>query len=238
MLAHAPSPYRNPKMNNVQHTADTDEKPIGVWIVEDHSEYRQTLAYLLDHTAGLKCARVFHDYEELEAVVVGDEPFEPPEVVLMDFHLPGMTGIEGVSRLKAYMPEVPIVMLTICDAAQVIFDALRAGASGYLLKNVSLDHLIAAVREAYNGGTLMPAPVARKVLDFFAETPPQMDYGLTDREIEILRLMGEGQSQKQIAHKLFLSYHTVDSHLRNIYRKLHVSSGIEAVAKAIRERVI
>ena len=162
----------------------------------------------------------------------------PPDVVLMDYNLPGMNGVEGLKHLKQHLPTVSIIMLTIEDDEDLIYEALRAGASGYLTKNSSLDKMISAVKESSQGGTLMPSGVARKVLSFFTDQAvPKEDYGLTPREKEILQLMGEGLAHKQIAHKLFLSYHTVDSHVRNVYRKLHVRSGIEAVAKAYKERL-
>ena len=218
--------------------ADSATSLISLWLVEDDSRYRETLTYLLDHTSDLRCDRVFYAFEEVQALVEGDVAWQAPDVVLMDIGLPGINGIEGLARLKPSLPEVPIVMLTISDDAEMIYQALRAGASGYLLKDTPLDQTMAAIREAYHGGTLMPAPVAHKVLGFFSKDLSQTDYGLTDREIEVLRLMTEGYSQKQIADVLCLSRHTVDNHIRHIYRKLHVHSGIEAVSKAIRERLI
>ncbi len=211
---------------------------ISIWIVEDDREYRRTLAYLLDSVSDMQCAEIFYAYEEVQAKVESAEPWTPPGVVLMDIHLPGISGIDGVSHLKQRLPGVPIVMLTHFDGADVIFRALCAGASGYLLKDTPLDETVAAVRAAYHGGTFMPAPVARKVLHFFTQQQPASDYGLTAREKEILRLMGEGLLQKQIAEVLFLSPYTVNNHIRHIYQKLHVNSGIEAVSKAFREKLI
>ena len=211
---------------------------IGVWVVEDDTQYRDTLILLLGHVSGLHCAEVFYAYEEVQARLSKNTSWEPPDIILMDIGLPGINGIDGISDLKTYLPEVPIMMLTINDSADMIFAALRAGASGYLLKSAPLDEIVAAIREACRGGMLMPPAVARKVLSFFSETKPKEDYGLTSRELEVLRVMADGYTQQQIAEKLFLSYHTVDSHLRNIYQKLHVRSGLEAVSKAFKERLI
>jgi len=211
---------------------------IAVWIVEDDIQYRQTVVYLLNHTSDLHCAAEFFAFEEIQALVDGREPWTPPDVVLMDIGLPGVDGIQGVAWLKTRLPGVPIVMLTLHDDADMIFEALRAGASGYLLKDTPLDQTLDAIREAFRGGSLMPAPVAVKVLHFFRQAVPREKYNLTKREHEILGLMADGYVQKQIAEKLWLSPHTVDNHIRHIYEKLHVHSGIEAVAKAIREQLI
>jgi DNA-binding NarL/FixJ family response regulator len=129
-------------------------------------------------------------------------------------------------------------MLTIRDDAETIYAALRAGASGYLIKNDQVDQIVAAIREAAQGGTLMPAPVARKVLGFFQQQESKPDYGLTEREMEVLQEMTEGYVQKEIADRLFISPSTVNTHIQHIYEKLHVHSGIEAVAKALRERLV
>lgn len=212
---------------------------IDVWIVEDHSDFRHTIAYVLDSEPNMSCSKAFNDYESVMELIANKEGWTAPGVVLMDHGLPGMNGIEGIRHFKQRLPIVPIIMLTIQDDDELIYEALRAGASGYLTKNSSLNKIIEAIQVGFNGGTLMPPGVARKVLKYFTDQgTPQADYGLTAREKEILNLMGQGKAHKKIAHDLFLSYHTVDSHVRNIYRKLHVSSGIEAVAKAYRERLI
>lgn len=222
---------------NVPHIHSPDSQ-ISIWLVEDDSRYRQTMVYLLNHTSGLRCDAVFFSCEELQALIEGEKPWVPPGVVLLDIGLPGRSGIEGARYLKRLLPEVPIVMLTVKDTPEIIFEALKAGASGYLLKETPLDEVVAAIRAAVRGGMLMPAPVATKVLHFFTEAQPQADYGLTQREVQVLRLMSEGLAQKQIADALSISPHTVDNHVRHIYRKLHVRSGPEAVAKAVKERLI
>ena len=221
------------------HAATPDAtSTISVWIVEDDVDYRKTIEYLFDHTSGFKSTEVFYAYEEIESLLDETKEWTHPDVVLMDIGLPGMDGIEGVSRLKNRLPDVPIVMLTVRDEADLIFKAFRAGASGYLLKDTGVDRIVAALREAVAGGTLMPAPVASKVLQFFSQKKTSADYALTPREKEILDLMADGLAHKAIAERLYLSPYTVENHLRSIYQKLHVSSGIEAVSKAFRERLI
>lgn len=216
---------------------------ITVWIVEDDGEFRKTLTFLLDNTSGMACGHVFGSCEE--ALDLLDEfsgrarPWDLPDVLLLDINLPGLSGLEGIGRLKTLLPGTGIVMLTIRDDADTIYEAFRAGASGYLLKNAGVDQIISAVREAHQGGTLMPAPVARKVLAFFQQQGAAVpDYGLTDREKDVLREMTEGRAQKEIADRLYVSPSTVNSHIQHIYEKLHVHSGIEAVAKALRERLV
>lgn len=222
----------------MEHSTTASDIPIRVWLVEDETTYRETFAFLVDHASGMCCARTFADGEAacdaLEATPVPDRP----DVVLMDINLPGLSGIECTAQLKAHTPEVQVVMLTVYDDEEMIFDALRAGASGYLLKNAPVDRIIAAIREARNGGMLMAAPIARKVLGFFEQTPARSDYGLTARELEVLQQMVDGLTQKEIADRLFLSPSTVNGHVQHIYEKLHVHSGNAAVAKALRERLV
>jgi DNA-binding NarL/FixJ family response regulator len=159
-------------------------------------------------------------------------------VILLDIKLPGLSGIDAIQHLKSRVPETHIIMLTIIDKPETIYAALRAGASGYLLKNSPLTQITAAVREASRGGMLMPSGVAEKVLSFFAQTHTTSDYRLTPREKEVLEQMVLGHSQKEIADQLFISSHTVNCHIQKIYDKLHVHSGVEAVSKALRERLI
>lgn len=222
------------RISNI-HNADFN---ISLWVVEDERQYRETLVYLLNSAPGFQCDHVFFSVEELTALVEGEKMWDPPSGILLDIGLPGRSGIEGARYLKTRLPQVPILMLTVDDASETIFEALQAGASGYLLKGTPLEEVANAIQTAVRGGTLMPAPVANKVLQFFSEAPPQADYGLTQREIEVLRLMSEGMAQKEIAHSLSISPHTVDNHVRRIYRKLHVRSGMQAVAKAIRGRLL
>lgn len=218
-----------------------------VWLVEDEPAFRETFAYLVEHAAGMRCARTFGRAEDALAALAdgatdGADDGDGPDLLLLDVNLPGRSGIELAAEAKALRPEARIVMLTIRDDAETIFAALRAGASGYLLKNSPIDGIIAGLQEALDGGMLMPAPVARKVLGFFADAPvaggSAEDYGLTEREGEVLSLMVEGLIQKEIADQLCVSPSTVNGHVQRIYGKLHVRSGRAAVAKALRERLV
>lgn len=214
------------------------EESIVVWLVEDDEQYGKTLSNGFKKTLDIKCREIFADCESILNWLDTDENWSPADVILLDIRLPGLSGIEAIQHLKARVPETHIVMLTIIDKPETIYDALRAGASGYLLKNSPLDQIIAAVREASRGGMLMPSGVAEKVLSFFAQTHTISDYRLTPREMEVLEQMVLGHSQKEIATQLFISSHTVNCHIQNIYDKLHVHSGVEAVSKTLRERLI
>lgn len=217
---------------------------ITVWIVEDRADYRETVSHLLNHVSGMACPMAFEDCESalelLDAHAGRVRPWTLPDVLLLDVNLPGMSGLDGISALKTRLPRTHIVMLTIRDDKEAIHRSLQAGASGYLFKNTSLDHIIEAVRQAANGGLLMPASVAEKVLHFFQSSGavPQDDFGMTPREIEVLREMADGYTQKEIADRLFIAPSTVNTHLQHIYEKLHVRCGPEAVAKAIRAGLI
>ena len=215
--------------------------PIIVWLVEDDSTYRESIVYVLNHTLDIRCNREFITFEAVQALVAGSTPWKAPDVILMDIKLPGeVDGIEGTSQLKKDMPDVPIVMLTNNDEDDTIFRALQAGASGYLLKDTPIEHIIMATREATRGGMLMPPRVAQKTLSYFQKNPPPTDagYGLTNRELQVLQEMAQGHIHQTIADHLSISKHTVENHLRNIYRKLHVNSGVEAVAKVVRDGLI
>lgn len=212
------------------------EVEIDVWVVEDNPFLRDTIVELLDRQDGVRCALAVESGEEaLDALDRG----EVPGVVLMDLGLPGMDGVEGIRRIRKRSPASHVVVLTVREDDDTVFDALCAGASGYLLKPASGDKIVDAVTTAVNGGAPMNATIARKVLAMFTRfARPRGDYGLTEREREILHLLCDETTQKQIADALFLSPHTVDTHLRNIYGKLHVHSRSAAVVKALREGLI
>jgi DNA-binding NarL/FixJ family response regulator len=162
-----------------------------------------------------------------------------PDVVLVDIGLPGMSGIEVVHRLHRLAPDTRLVMLTIHEDNDRIFEAICAGACGYLLKTALPDAIIQAVREALQGGAPMTPQIARRVLNLFTQVrAPAWDYDLTDREREVLRELIGGKTKKQMGKTLFLSEYTVDTHLRSIYAKLHVHSRTEAVVKAIKENLL
>lgn len=204
---------------------------IHVAIVEDDHDIRRTLALIIDGTPGFSCQ---FDYTDCETAVPGILKYRP-DVVLMDINLPGMSGIEGVKKLKAKLPDLDIIMLTIQVDDHSVFESICAGATGYMIKSTPPASLLQAIQEVHEGGAPMSANIARKVLGSFkrsAESP------LSDRETEILRLLCEGQNYKGIAEAIFVSGHTVRSHIKNIYRKLHVNSRAEAVKKAIRDKLV
>jgi DNA-binding NarL/FixJ family response regulator len=210
--------------------------PIEVWVVEDNDHLRRTLAELLEEQEGIRCSLATR---RAEAAISAVEDGAVPRVVLMDLGLPGMDGLEGIKRLKSLSPTVEIIVLTVQEDDQKIFEALCAGATGYLLKPAAGGELVQAIRTVVDGGSPMTGFIARKVLTTFTRyVRPAGDYGLTDREREILELLTEDLSQREIAQRLFLSRHTVDTHLRNIYGKLQVHSRSGAVAKALREHLI
>ena len=215
------------------------EPPVNVWIVEDNALYRRTLADLVGQTAGLRCEVAAASFEE--ALSAFDEHLVP-DIGLMDIGLPGLSGIEGTRQVRGLSPTSRVIMLTVHDEQEKVFEALCAGASGYLLKPSRAEQIVEAIRDVQKGAAPMNGYIARKVLDLFARlgvsAAPATDYGLTAREKEILQLLVDGLSMKQVAARLDLSYHTIDTHQRNIYDKLHVRSRGSAVAKALKERLL
>jgi DNA-binding NarL/FixJ family response regulator len=213
--------------------------PVTVWVIEDNPLFRRTLAELLEQTPGLRCPVAVDSFEEARLAL--DEGFAP-DIVLMDIGLPGMSGIEATRQVRAQSPTTRVIMLTVHDDDEKIFEAMCAGASGYLLKPSRADQIVDAIRQVEEGAAPMNGYIARRVLDMFARLAdsrtPAPDYGLTPREKEILQLLVDGLSMKQVAARLELSYHTIDTHQRNIYDKLHVHSRGSAVAKALREKLL
>lgn len=207
-----------------------------VWVVEDNDLLRDSYLGVLREADMVSRARAFDACEEaLSALEAGGTP----DIILMDIGLPGMSGIEGARSVRAVSPRTRVVMLTVHEDRDNVFQALCAGATGYVLKPTSEAKVVEAVEEIRAGGVPMSARIARKVLEIFRRwAAPARDYGLTERETEVLELLVDGRSQKQIAHELELSQHTVNSHIRNIYAKLHVHSRGRVVAKALRERLI
>jgi len=208
---------------------------ITVVIIEDNEKFRNGLIQLINGTPGYSCVGAFADCEkalpEIQNLL--------PDVVLMDIGLPGMSGIEGVKAIKACFPEIEILMLTIYEDDDKVFQSLYAGASGYLLKKTPPAKILEAIREIHSGGAPMSAKIARKVLNVFhKETPADEANQLSAREKEILQLLVEGLSHKAIAKRLFISPHTVRTHLKNIYEKLHVHSKSEAAVKALKHRLL
>lgn len=214
----------------------TDAAALRVVIIEDLREIREGLAALINGTAGFKCVASYGMMETALARISGDRP----DVILTDLGLPGISGVEGIEHLRAIFPGIPIVALTIYDNDQQIFNALCYGANGYLLKNTPPARLLDSLLEATQGGSPMSPAVATRVVRLFREfKPPQAaDYRLTPQETELLRLLIEGHHKKTAAREMGISFHTVSFHLRNIYQKLQVHSKSEAVAKALREKLV
>jgi DNA-binding NarL/FixJ family response regulator len=203
-----------------------------VAIVEDLKEIREGLGQLINATPGFRCSGIYASMEEaLEKI-----PQNPPDLVLSDIGLPGMDGISGIRILRERYPSLLFLMLTVYDDNERIFDALCAGACGYLLKKTPWPKLVEALQEAVGGGSPMSPEVARRVISLFREIkPPQeADYELTPHEVRLLRMLVEGHSYKTAAAELNVSVNTIKFHLRHIYDKLHVHSKSEAVAKALR----
>ena len=212
-------------------TSTTADSPIKVVIIEDRREIRESLAMLIGGTAGFECIATYRSMEDALARIGANLP----DVVLSDIGLPGMSGIDGIKILKEKYPNLLLIMLSIYDDDERIFDALCAGASGYLLKKTPWPKLIEALKEAVEGGSPMSPEVARRVISLFREIkPPQSDYELTPHEVRLLRMLVEGHSYKTAAAELNVSVNTIKFHLRHIYDKLHVHTKSEAVAKALR----
>lgn len=215
---------------------EKQSKQIYIWLVEDNTRYRKTLAGLIDRTVGLVCAQAFPSCEEaLENIT----EIEKPDVILLDIGLPGMNGIVGIAKFKEHFPTAHILILTVYDDNDNVFEALCAGASGYLLKDSAPEKIIDSIQEVLAGGAPMNMKIAHKVLEMFTRFKPQKhDYGLTEREKEILQLLTAGLTKQQIADKLYLSFHTVNTHLKNIYGKLHVNTRTGAVTKVFKENIL
>lgn len=211
---------------------------IKVALIEDNTIIRDGLAALINGTPGYSCVGSFPDCESFLYKI----PTLDANVVLMDIGLPGMSGIDGISRAKKIKPELNILMLTVYEDSQSVFKALCAGACGYLVKKTPPTRLLEAIKDAFEGGAPMSSLIARQVITLFQQNVGQQnedkDSQLSSREKEVLTSLAEGNNYQSIADKLFISVDTVRHHIRNIYRKLHVHSQSEAVAKAIRKGII
>jgi DNA-binding NarL/FixJ family response regulator len=209
---------------------------IKVAIIEDQRDIREGLAWIIRATDGFSCVGAFRSMEEaLEKL-----SFEVPDVVLSDIGLPGMSGIEGIRILKERYPQMPLLMLTVYEDDEMIFDALCAGACGYMLKKTSPARLIESLKDAIQGGAPMSPEVASRVIKLFRDIrpPERADYKLTPHETRLLKLLVDGHNYKTAAAELGVSVTTVAFHMRNIYDKLQVHSKSEAVAKALRNRIV
>ncbi len=211
---------------------------IRVLIYEDNNELRHSLAQLIDGSEGMRCIANFvscvNAEEEVNALT--------PDVVLMDIDMPGITGIEGVDIIKKAQPEAHVIMLTVFDDNERVFQSICAGASGYMLKRTPNEKIIEAIRDVQSGGAPMTSRIAKQVLQLFSQklSAPKANenYNLTKRENETLAWLVKGFSYKMIAEKMEVSIDTVRAHIKKIYEKLHVHSMNEAVAKAIKQGIV
>jgi DNA-binding NarL/FixJ family response regulator len=212
------------------------DAPVRVVVIEDLREVREGLTMLINGTSGFQCASSHRTMEDALKGLEGTRP----DVILTDIGLPGMDGIEGTRILRERFPEVPVLALSVYDDDDNVFNAICAGASGYLLKNTAPARLLESLRDVANGGAPMSPEVARRVVKLFREfrPPERASYHLTPQETELLKLIVEGHHYKTAAAEMGISTNTVSFHLKHIYDKLQVHSKSEAVAKALRERLI
>lgn len=207
---------------------------IKVAIFEDNKLIREALQTIINGTPGFVCTGIFPNVNQVEADIL----FSRPDVVLMDIEMPGRNGIEATKLIKARFPEIKVLIQTVFNDNDKIFNAICAGASGYILKTDPPLKQLQALEEVYNGGGPMSSAIAQKVLQFFVRQnvilvqPEENDYDLSAREKEILFLMMEGHTYRSIAEKAFISYETVRTHIKHIYKKLHVACRSEAILKA------
>ena len=205
-------------------------KTIHIAIVEDDHEIRQTLQLILEGSTGFCCKYAFPDAESAIASI----PNLPVDVVLMDIDLPGKSGIQATRELKKKCATIDFIMLTVQSDDDSIFESLCAGASGYLLKDTNPSELLVHIKEVYDGGSPMSSQIARRIISSFRI----IDNPLSDRETEVLKLLSQGMNYKDVAEHIFLSPHTVKTHIKNIYSKLHVNNRAEAIYKAIKQKLI
>ena len=209
---------------------------ITVAIVEDDRTTRQGLAFLIGGTPGFVCAGEFRSVNEALATPLDS----PPDVILLDIHMPGIPGSEGVKMFRQKYPGTQVVMLTVFEESEHIFESVCNGACGYLLKKTAPARLLEAIREAHEGGAPMSPSIARQVLELFRQAPPALQDSceFSAREQSVLALLGQGYSYAKLAEQLEISINTVRNNIRSIYEKLHVHTRSEAVSKAIRKRLI
>ncbi len=224
--------------------SNTENDKLRVAIVEDHDIFRKRMVELLGF------------YEELETVLIADSaeaflkklerfsPEEVPEVVMMDIELPGISGIEATFQLKQKMPEVDVIMFTVFEDDERIFESINVGASGYLLKDTAIDDVVRSIKEIKAGGSPISPSIARKVLELVKAPREQLKnakeekpFNLTSAELKILEQVVQGKSNNQIAEDVFLSPWTVKTHIKNIYKKMHVNSRAAAVRLAIQRNI-
>lgn len=209
---------------------------IKLLIYEDNPQLREGLTMLIDGSEGFSVLAAFKNCSD----VAHEVKTFCPDVVLMDIDMPGVNGLEGLKIIRQINDQVKVLMLTVFDDHQNIFEALKSGANGYILKKTPPAKLLEYIQEASTGGAPMTSSVAAQVLKMFSQIQPAVenDYNLTDREKEVLQWLVNGYSYKMIAAEMFIAMDTVRSHIKKIYEKLHVNSKSEAVAKAFRDKIV
>lgn len=209
---------------------------INIGIVEDNVKIRNLIQRYLDMQDNMSCKAAMDSVEDMVAYL---KKYDPPDVLLMDIQLPGMSGIEGITLFKREYPEIEILMLTVYHDSHKIFDSLMAGASGYLLKHTSLPEIKKSIEDLMTGGAPMSPQIARKVIEHFNKPVPEKkpENELTAREQDIVNGLVDGLSYKMIADRYDISIDTVRAHIRNIYKKLHVNSKAEVIAKSLRGEI-
>jgi DNA-binding NarL/FixJ family response regulator len=208
---------------------------IRIAIIEDQREIREGLRELIDGTDDLRCSDAFSSVEEMLPKIGSDLP----QVVLVDIELPGKSGIEGIRLLKERYRALVLVVLTVFDDDRRIFEAICAGASGYLLKKTPAPTLVQSIRDAAAGGSPMSPEIAARVIALYRQTRPSaVTHDLTPHEVRVLKLLVEGHNYKTAAVELGVSVNTISFHMRHIYEKLHVHTKSEAVAKALRNQIV
>ena len=229
-------PYADRLGTSGSPTPQESRVPINVGIIEDDRRIREGLSTLINGTDGFGCTCSFRSMEEALA-----RPWSaPPNVILVDIGLPGMSGTDGLSILREKYPGVALLMLTVYEDDERIFQALCAGASGYLLKKTPPNKLLEGLREVLQGGAPMSPEIAQRVLRLFREIrpPERVSYNLTPHELRLLKLLVEGHNYQSAAAELGVAFSTINFHMQNIYGKLQVHSKSEAVAKALRQRLV
>ena len=209
--------------------------PINIWVVEDDTVYRRTLQRVLNREEHISCSRVFSSCQPLFEAL---EKEPHPDLVLMDLGLPGMGGVEGIQQLAELAPDLTVVVLTVFADKEKVIEALDAGAAGYLLKSSTPKEIVRGLQEVFMGGAALSPAVAKTVLEEMRKPRPSEQFDLSAREVEILALLAQDLSRKEIAKKLDITYRTVTFHLTNIYEKLGVNSQTGALAKAYQAGIL
>lgn len=212
------------------------EQPVTIWIVEDHRPLREQVAKMINLSADLSCTETFSCYDEM-LPLLREKKF--PDLMLVDIQLPGIDGIEIIKNIRAMHPATQFIVFTISENRNTVFNAICAGASGYLLKDASFDEILRGIRLVIAGGSPLSGPIAAMILDAYKQPAPgPADSGLTEQELEILNYLAAGVMKKEIAAKISIAASTVDYYLRSIYKKLQVHSQAGAVAQAFRKGLI